>query len=407
MPDTPTDQQTRLVARLRLQSDTRPHPNDPAHVDGHDDDLPPWFTQAELAKRAKTTAEAKAHPHHIEANAEQAKSASICEPGSASICVVPVEPKRSASISVYMEANDHGSGATYGGKPVGLRGQDQPPTYGGTTSSDPEVDDFYASSAEVRGPIGPLAGVEYQPGLGGTVPGPRLTPESEPLPFHTGSSDLVCLFLFCELNRHFRSGGFQVGQRKRRDGTFGPSLAPSDYAKFFGSVKVGDYVYKWTASPPLIWLHHITPDDKGKIRARHEVRRYTDIITALAQEQAQDKEREPHDPKVWLGLVYEGRYGDPNWIGGPRYPNDRSFVMVECDAYGAPTTFRFISVLPEDAGDQQAIGIEFPLSQGMTKARKDRLGRPVKPTMKWYWRDPGYTITPEDAAEMLRPRPKK
>jgi hypothetical protein len=205
---------------------------------------------------------------------------------------------------------------------------------------------------------------------------------------------------------HVNRKGFHPGKPRRgRDGATYPSAAPSDWARFFIRIKLNSEHWKVNLAPPEIWsLQYGDPVGKRRSRVAGPVAYYREVIeTYLGQA---DLEVPPHEGRVWLGLLWRGRPGDPSFSRGPRYPeSDVTWIVLYTDDNLKPVRIEVACILPswhDDAAGDQGVMVEVPLTERKTKRqiRREKSGKPdgQDAAMKWVWFKSGYVMTEEDKA---------
>jgi hypothetical protein len=205
---------------------------------------------------------------------------------------------------------------------------------------------------------------------------------------------------------HFNQKGFHPGKpRKSRDGTVYPSAAPSDWARFFVRVKLNGEHWKVNVCPPEIWgLQLGEPVGKRRSRVAGPVACYREVIETYLGQAA--PEVPPHESRVWLGLVWRGKPGDPAFSRGPRYREaDMTWIIVRTDDDLKPIKLEIACLLPswhEDAAMDAGVMVEVSLVERKTKRQigREKSGRAEgrNPAAKWLWFRPGYVMTAEDRA---------
>lgn len=205
---------------------------------------------------------------------------------------------------------------------------------------------------------------------------------------------------------HANRKGFHPGKlRQGRDGKKYRSVAPSDWARFFVRIKLNGEHWKVNLAPPEIWAVQCgDPIGERRSRVAGPVTYYREIIEGYL-EQA-DPDAPPHEDKLWLGLLWRGKPGDPDFSRGPRYTeSDMTWIVIETDEDLKPISAQVGCVLPswhdEAAGDPGA-SQEVDLVERQTKRQiwREKAGRTEgrDPVMKWVWFKPGYVLTDEDKA---------
>jgi len=205
---------------------------------------------------------------------------------------------------------------------------------------------------------------------------------------------------------HFNRKGFHPGKpRKSRDGAVYPSAAPSDWSRFFARIKLNGEHWKANLAPPEIWALQLgEPVGKRRSRVAGPVNFYKEIIEAHLEQVNPDTP--PHEGKVWLGLLWRGKPGDPGFSRGPRYRDaDMTWIAVRTDEALRPVKVEIGCALPswhDDAAADPGILVEVPLVERRTKRqiRLEATGRAEgrDPAAKWLWFRPGYVMTAEDRA---------
>jgi len=205
---------------------------------------------------------------------------------------------------------------------------------------------------------------------------------------------------------HINRKGFHPGKiRRGRDGKKYPSAAPSDWSRFFARLKLNGEHWKVNLAPPEIWaLQCGDPIGKRRSRVAGPVGYYQKLIEYYCGQV--DPNVPPHEGKIWLGLLWRGKPGDPGFSRGPRYPeSDLTWVVLHVDDRLKPVRIEVACILPswhDDAASDQGVMIEVPLTERKTKQqiRREKSGKAVgqDAVMKWVYFRQGYGMTAEDRA---------
>jgi hypothetical protein len=176
---------------------------------------------------------------------------------------------------------------------------------------------------------------------------------------------------------HVNRKGFHPGKPRRgRDGTQYPSAAPSDWSKFFARLKLNGEHWKVNLAPPEIWaLQYDAPVGKRRSRIAGPVAHYRQIIEAYLRQT--DPNVPPHEGRVWLGLLWRDKPGDPRFSRGPRYhDSDMTWVVVHTSDDLKPITLEIGCMLPswhDDASVFETVSlVERETKQDKTGQTADR-----------------------------------
>jgi hypothetical protein len=218
----------------------------------------------------------------------------------------------------------------------------------------------------------------------------------------SGQFKLDLDFVLLHLNRK----GFHPGKPRRgRDGTQYPSAAPSDWARFFARLKLNGEHWKVNLAPPEIWaLQYDAPVGKRRSRIAGPVAHYREIIEAYLGQT--DPDVPPHEGRVWLGLLWRDKPGDPGFSRGPRYhDSDMTWVVVHTNDDLKPVTLEVGCALPswhDDATGDPGVVEMVSLVERETKRqiRQDKAGQTADRDrlLKWVYFRPGYVMTAADKA---------
>jgi hypothetical protein len=205
---------------------------------------------------------------------------------------------------------------------------------------------------------------------------------------------------------HINRKGFHPGKiRRGRDGKKYPSAAPSDWSRFFARLKLNGEHWKVNLAPPEIWaLQYGDPIGKRRSRVAGPVGYYQKLIEYYCGQV--DPNVPPHEGKIWLGLLWRGKPGDPGFSRGPRYPeSDMTWVVLYTDDHLKPVRIEVACILPswhDDAASDQGVMVETPLTERKTKRQiqRKKSGKPDEQdaVMKWIWFKSDYVMTEEDKA---------